>query len=131
MLHAHNSRAKRYVVVYLRRWAVGAALVIAGVPNSCQNGVHELMPATVITGVYNPSGATINWPVCVAAGPFDGYAVVPNVGNVALVLNSASIGGGGNPGDFSFDATQLPVTLQPGQSAIIHVRFAPSGAGVR
>lgn len=85
------------------------------------------MPAVVINGTYTPGGQpTINWPSCVGAGPFDGYAVVGNTQNTTQTFTGASIAGGTAPGDFSIDLTQFPVVVNPGQSAIIHVRFAPT-----
>lgn len=89
------------------------------------------MTATVIPGVYNVNGTSVNWPSVVGAGPFDGYALVPNTQSTVQTFTGAAISGGGAPGDFSFDATQFPVTVPAGQTAIIKVRFAPTAAGFR
>lgn len=89
------------------------------------------MTASVIAGVYNVNGTSINWPSVVGAGPFDGYALVPNTQSTSQTFTGATISGGGAPGDFTFDPTQFPVGVPAGQTAIIKVRFAPTAAGFR
>jgi len=86
------------------------------------------MPATVINGVFQPSGIT--WHQVVGAGPFDGFAPIPNFTNSTFTINGSSIIGT-NSGDFALTAGQLPVTVNPGQSALIHVTFTPGAAGTR
>lgn len=89
------------------------------------------MPATVINGVYNVNGTSVNWPSVVGAGPFDGYALVPNIQPTAQTFTAATISGGSAPGDFTVDPTQFPVTVPAGQTAIIKARFAPTAGGFR
>lgn len=86
------------------------------------------MTATVITGIFNAS--SISWTNTNGGAAFDGFVSLGNNGQVAQTFQSASITGL-NPSEFSFDSTQLPVTVQPGKSVLLHVSFIPGGAGTR
>jgi hypothetical protein len=84
------------------------------------------MPATVINGIF--TGNDITWPNVSGAGTFDGFTVIGNSSLAPQTITGATITGPG-AAKFSFDLTQLPVTLNPGQSAILHVKAAGLGAG--
>jgi hypothetical protein len=58
--------------------------------------------------------------------------LIPNIYGVPITLGSSGASFiGANAADYSFPAGQIPVTLQPGQSALISVTFTPSGLGLR
>src|SRR5882724_9920939 len=124
MLYTNNSWAKRYLVVHLRRWAMGAVVVISGLFYSCQDGVYQLMPATVINGVFIDNN--MQWVSASIGQASTGVCLIPNTQNVPVDLQSAAITGTG-AGDFSIPGGQLPVTLQPNQTAILQVTATPAG----
>jgi len=82
------------------------------------------MPATVINGLF--SDGIILWQSVGGPATFDGFACVPNTTNQTQTFTGATLSGS-NPGDFTVPAGQFPVTVNPNQTALIHVSVTPPG----
>lgn len=82
------------------------------------------MPAVVINGVFIDNN--MQWVSASIGQASTGICLIPNTQNVPLDLLSAAISGTG-AGDFSIPGGQLPVTLQPNQTAILQVTATPTG----
>lgn len=87
------------------------------------------MPAPVISGLY--SSASITWQGSPVGQASVGVCAIPNIYGVPVTLGAGPSIIGPNAADFTVLAGQLPVTLQPGQTALISVQFAPFALGAR
>ncbi len=81
------------------------------------------MPATVINGVFIDNN--MQWVSASIGQASTGVCLIPNTLNVPVDLLSAAISGTG-AGEFSIPGGQLPVTLQPNQTAVLQVTATPT-----
>ncbi len=85
------------------------------------------MPATVINGIF--SGVSMKWYTPAANNTAStGVCLVPNTTNGTVTYNSAALSGAGSA-HYTIIGAQFPVTVNPGQTALIQVSDDGTGLG--